>query len=177
MTGTLRMQDYLARSTRSLLTSTARAIEDLTADELHFRPCERCNSIGFDAWHIARTADNLIFFAFEREQPVWLQQGLDQAWGLPKAAQGTGMAPEEAFALRFPEAKLLAKYANDVAAAIVPRIEQMSAEYFLTTTAIRPQGELPRYQIIGQVIVNHGNNHYGQINMALTALGKPGLGI
>jgi uncharacterized damage-inducible protein DinB len=42
---------------------------------------------------------------------------------------------------------------------------------------IKPQGELPRYQIIGQVIVNHGNNHIGQINLALTLLGKPGLGI
>jgi uncharacterized damage-inducible protein DinB len=177
MTDTLSMQDYLARYTRSLLTGTARAIEDLTDDELHFRPGERCNSIGFDAWHIARTADNLVYFAFEREQPVWLQQGLDQAWGLPKSAQGTGMAPEEAYALRFPSAKLLAGYANDVAAAIVPRIEQMSDDYLLTPTAIRPQGELPRYQIIGQVIINHGNNHYGQINMALTILGKPGLGI
>ena len=57
---------------------------------------------------------------------MWLQQGLDAAWGLPKAAQGTGMTPEEAFALRFPKAELLAKYATDVADTIVPRIEQMS---------------------------------------------------
>jgi len=96
---------------------------------------------------------------------------------MPKSAQDTGMAPQEAYALRYPEATLLAGYANDVAAAIVPRIEQMSDDYLLATTTIRPQGELPRYQIIGQVIVNHGNNHYGQINLALTALGKPGLGI
>jgi uncharacterized damage-inducible protein DinB len=177
MNDTLRLQDYLARSTRTLLTQTARAIADLTTEELHFRPCGHCNSIGFDAWHIARTADNLIFFAFEREQPVWLQQSLDQAWSLPKAAQGTGMAADEAYALRFPEAKLLAQYVTDVAEAIVPRIEAMTDAYLLTTTSIRPQGELARYQIIGQVIVNHGNNHYGQINLALTAQDKPGLGI
>lgn len=177
MADSLRIQDYLARYTRSLLTGTARAISDLNEDELHFRHGERSNSIGFDAWHIARTADNLVHFAFEREQPVWLQQGLDAAWGLPKAAQGTGMTPEEAFALRFPKAELLAKYATDVADTIVPRIEQMSDDYLLSTINIRPNGELPRYQIIGQVIINHGNNHFGMINMAVTALGKPGLGV
>ncbi|MEE8421678.1 MAG: DinB family protein [Dehalococcoidia bacterium] len=177
MAETIKVQDYLGGYVRGALTQTARAIQDLTQEELHFRPGENCNSIGFDAWHIARTADNLIHFAFEREQPVWLQQGLDEAWGLPKVDQGTGMAPEDAYALRFPEPSTLAGYCNDVADAIVPRIEQMTDEYLMTPTMIRPQGELPRYQIIGQVIVNHGNNHIGQLNLALTLLGKPGLGI
>jgi uncharacterized damage-inducible protein DinB len=177
MADVLRLQDYLAFYTTRLLTTTASAIQDLSEEELHFRPGAPCNSIGFDAWHITRTADNLVHFAFEREQPVWLQQGLDQAWGLPKAAQGTGMAPDEAFALRFPDATLLAKYATDVAAAIAPRIQAMSDAYLLSATTIRPQGELAKYDIIGQVILSHGNNHYGQINMALTILGKPGLGV
>jgi uncharacterized damage-inducible protein DinB len=177
MADSIRAQDYLADYTRGVLAQTARAVEDLNEDEVHFRPGEHCNSIGFDAWHIARTADNLIHFAFERDQPVWLQQGLDAAWGLPKADQGTGMSPEDAYALRFPSGELLAKYANDVAAAIVPRIEAMSDEYLATSTMIRPQGELPRYQIIGQVIINHGNNHIGQLNLERTLLGKPGLGI
>lgn len=173
----IRAQEYLANYTRALLRQTARAVEDLDEEDVHFRPGEHCNSIGFDAWHIARTADNLVFFAFEREQPVWLQQGLDQAWNLPKADQGTGMAPEDAYALRFPSGELLAKYAEDVAEAIVPRIEAMSDEYLRMTTTIRPQGELARYEIIGQVVINHGNNHIGQLNLARTILGKPGLGI
>ena len=42
--------------------------------------------------------------------PVWLQQGLNEAWDLPKADQGTQMSPEVARALRFPEADKLAKY-------------------------------------------------------------------
>jgi uncharacterized damage-inducible protein DinB len=173
----LRLSDYLAEHTRGVLNQTARAVEDLTEEEVHFRPGENCNSIAFDAWHIARTADNLVHFAFEREQPVWLQQDLAEAWDLPKVDQGTGMAPEDAYALRFPEGSALAKYARDVADAIVPRIEAMSDDYLTTTTMIRPQGELPRHGIIGQVIINHGNNHVGQMNLALTLLGKPGLGI
>jgi uncharacterized damage-inducible protein DinB len=177
MAGTIRIQDYLGGYVQGVINQTTRGLRDLDQEELHFRPGENCNSIAFDAWHIARTADNLVHFAFEREKPVWLQQGLDEKWGLPKVDQGTGMTPADAYALRFPEPSALIGYCNDVAAAIVPKIEQMSDEYLLTPTVIKPQGELPRYQIIGQVIVNHGNNHIGQINLALTLLGKPGLGI
>jgi hypothetical protein len=168
--------EFLAKYTQRLLATTAKSIEDLTPDELHFQAHKDMNSIGFDAWHIARTADNLVHFAFEREQPVWLQQGLDKAWDLPKADQGTGMDGAVAHALRFPEAKLLAQYARDVASAIVPRMEKMSPEYLATTTVIKPQGEMARLDVINQVIVVHGNNHLGQISLARTLVGKPGLG-
>ena len=176
MSDSINMSAHLAEFTRRLLNGTARAIEDLTVDELHFRPHDDTNSIGFDAWHIARTADNLIHFAFERDQPVWLQQGLHEAWKLPKVDQGTGMDPAEAHDLRFPEAGLLGGYVGDVSEAIVPRIEAMDDEYLQTLTKIRPQGELPRLDIIGQVIIAHGNNHLGQINLARTLQGKEGLG-
>lgn len=170
------LAEYLAMFTDRLLKMTARSIEDLNDEQIHFRAHANMNSVGFEAWHIARTADNLIHFAFERQQPVWLQQGLNDAWNLPKADQGTGMTPEDAYALRFPEAGKLARYARDVAAVIVPRIAAMSDAYLATTTTIRPQGELPRAEIIGQVIVAHGHDHIGQINLARTLQGKPGLG-
>ena len=66
------------------------AIDGLTDDELHFRAHENCNSIGFEAWHVFRTAGDIVHFVFEREQPVWLQQGLHEQWELPKVAQDTG---------------------------------------------------------------------------------------
>jgi len=170
------MAAFLAKYTQRLLNTTARAIEDLSLEELHYQPHAEMNSIGFEAWHVARTADNLVHFAFERQQPVWLQQGLDKAWNLPKADQGTGMEGDIAHQLRFPEAGLLAQYARDVAAAVVPRIEAMSDEYLATTTTIKPQGEMTRADIIAQVIVIHGNNHLGQVNLSRTLQGKSGLG-
>ena len=80
-------------------------------------PTQKQIRSGFEAWHIARTGDNLVHFAFEREQPVWLQQGLDKAWKLSKADQGTGMEGEAAHQRKFLEAKLLTQYCRDVAAA------------------------------------------------------------
>lgn len=176
MTERLALQPYLARYTRSLLTTTVEAVRDLARDDLHFRPGDDCNSIGFEAWHVARTADNLIHFAFERERPVWLQRGLDEAWDLPRVDQGTGMAPDEAHALRFPEPAELVTYFEAVRDAIGPRIEAMSDDYLAGKITIRPNGEMTRADIIGQVIIAHGNNHLGMISTARTLLGKPGLG-
>ena len=167
----------LSGLTGRVLEDAAAAIGDLSLEELHVRPGAACNSIGFDVWHLVRTADNLIFFAFERERPVWLQQGLDAAWGLPKADQGTGMAAAEAQALRFPGAEALAGYCRDVASAVRPRIASMSDASLGETTRIKPQGEMARGAIIGQVIVAHGSAHLGQVNLARTLLGRPGLGI
>ena len=101
-------QQYLVLFARRVLDGMADAIEALDHDELHFRPSELSNSIGWEAWHLFRTADNIIHFAFERERPIWLQQGLDEAWGLPRVEQGTGMDPDEAHGLVFPQARLLA---------------------------------------------------------------------
>jgi uncharacterized damage-inducible protein DinB len=177
MTDDLGLQHYQAHYVAALLEGTARSIENLTEEQLHFRPPGPSNSIGFDAWHIARTADNLIHFAFAREIPVWLQQGLNDAWNLPKTDQGTGMTPEEAYALRFPAAELLAKYARDVSTAICHRIEDFTDDYISERIDIKPNGNLARWEIIGQVIINHGNNHYGMINAGLTQAGLPGLGV
>lgn len=176
MSGSVNLGEFLAKYTQRLLSTTAKSIEDLSPEELHYQANAEMNSIGFDAWHIARTADNLVHFAFEREQPVWLQQGLNEAWDLPKADQGTGMDSAVAHALRFPDAKLLAQYCRDVSSAIVPRMEKMSPEYLATATVIKPQGEMARLDVINQVIVVHGNNHLGQISLARTLQGKPGLG-
>ena len=172
----LRASEHLALLTRRLLDSTARAIEDLTSEELHFRVHENTNSIGFEAWHIARTVDNLIHFAFDREQPVWLKQKLDQAWNLPRVDQGTGMDTAIAHTIHFPEPAVLAAYVRDVATAVEPRIEAMDDDYLQALTTIRPNGELQRIHIIGQVIISHGNNHLGQMNLARTLQGREGLG-
>ena len=172
------VQQFLAHYLGEALVGAAgivAAIADLDDRELHFRPTEDANAIGFDAWHIFRTVDNIIHFAFERERPIWLVQGLAEAWGLPRNAQGTGMSAEEARALRFPAAPLLAQYGRDVAAAVLPRIEAMTDEYLQVKTRIVPFGEITRLVSLGTNMVTHANQHLGQINVCRTLLGKPSL--
>ncbi len=110
-------------------------------------------------------------------EDLTLDEFLDEKWGLPKVDQGTGMDPEVAHALRFPEAERLAQYGRDVRDAVLSRVEAMSDEYLQTLNRVVPWGEITRLEAIGQTIISHGNGHLGQIDLARTMLGKPGLGI
>lgn len=153
-----------------------RSIEDLDVNELNHLPHEQANSIGFDVWHIARTIDNVLFFVFDRETPLWLQRGYNDRFGLPKVAQGTGMTSEEARALRFPEASTFLEYVRELRAACVPRVAAMTEEYLATPTLLKPWGEQSRSEHIGQVLIAHGNSHLGKVSLARTLLGHEDLG-
>ncbi len=166
----------LSEFTSRALRVTAQGMQGLSKDEVHFRikPTENC--VGFEAFHILRTCDNLVHFAFEREQPIWIQQNLHEQWGLPRVDQGTNTPFEEVSTWVFPEGDRLAAYATDIAEAIVPRIAGMSEEYLNSITRIVPHGRLPKWEIIGHLLVSHSNRHLGHISAARTLMGKDGLG-
>jgi hypothetical protein len=166
------LSNLLAR----LLATCGRAIADLTVEEMHDTHGGRANCIAFDVWHVVRTADNVIHFVFEREQPVWLSAGFQEKWDLPRVSQGTGMDPQEAFALRFPEPSEFQRYIQAVSEAIVPKVAAMSDEYLSSLVRIAPWGEIPRMEAISQVLIAHGNGHLGRCDLARALMGKPGLG-
>ncbi len=160
-----------------LLGNCLRSIEDLAKEELNHRPSEQVNSIGFDIWHTVRTIDNVIFFVFDREQPVWLRDGFHERFGLPKVAQGTGMDRSDSHQLVFPEPAEFREYIDAVRSAVIPRIEGMSVEQLAETVELRPWGERPKMEHIGQVLIAHGNGHIGRASMARSLLGNDDLGI
>jgi hypothetical protein len=174
------LAEQLSRMAGSTLDATVRAIEDLTLDELHALPFPTATTIGVQAWHIFRTTDNLVHFAFFRDPTVWLTQNLHEAWGMPRNEQGTGMPLEEAQDMRFPSVAALADYGRAVRAAVVPRIEAMDDEFLLGATPARVMGQVTerrRSDTIGGVIVTHLNQHLGQILVLRQLLGKPGVGV
>ncbi|MCS7293857.1 MAG: DinB family protein [Chloroflexota bacterium] len=164
-----------SRLVERLLDYCEMGLAGLSPEELNDTHGGRTNSIGFDIWHVVRMADNIIHFAFEREQPVWLRGGFDVRWGLPRVNQGTGMPPEEAYALRFPPAEEFAEYVRAVKEAIVPRIAGMSDEELAAPVRIWPWGVVPRMEAIGHGLIGHGNGHLGRVCLARTLMGKSGL--
>lgn len=153
-----------------------RTIEDLTLDEINRLPHPTANSVGFDIWHAVRTIDNIVFFVFDREQPVWLTGGFDVRFGLPRVQQGTGMDRDEAHALRFPAPGEFLEYVRGVREACVPRVTAMTDAYLAESVLLRPWGERPRLQHMGQLMVVHAMGHIGQASLARTLLGRSDLG-
>ena len=171
------LSEQLALHVGRLLQNCRRSVEDLTVEELNHQPGPTAHSIGFDIWHVVRTADNVLFFVFDREQPVWLRGGFEERFNLPKVAQGTGMTDEEARALRFPEPAEFCEYIDGVKAAAVEKLGAMSEAQLAEVTKLNPWGERSKGEHVLQVLVAHGNGHLGRTSLARSLLGKHDLGI
>ncbi len=170
--GSYTMQRFASHFVGRVLGALVDSVADLTDEELHALPPGAPNTVGFIAWHVFRSADNVVLFAFERERTVWMRQGLHQAWELPRIEQGTGMDAEAAAAVRFPGAAALAGYGRAVRDEILPRIEAMSDDYLVGVARVVPWGEVPRLEAIGQTIIVHGSEHLGEIAAVRRLLGR-----
>ena len=93
----------------------ADAIREVSEEQMNWLPPGKALSIGFNAWHIVRTHDNIVNFVFQRKQPIWVDRGYFERFHLPKVDQGTGMGFDDARALRISDAALLREYAAEVA--------------------------------------------------------------
>lgn len=171
------LAEQLALHLDRLLENCRRSVEDLTIEELNRQPSERAHSIGFDVWHVVRTVDNVVFFVFHRERPVWLRDGYVERFGLPKVAQGTGMTDEEARALRFPAPAEFIEYIEAVREAAVARLGAMTTDGLAEVTTVNPWGERSKAEHALQVLIAHGNGHIGRCSLARALLGKDDLGI
>jgi len=170
-------KEYLRHFVALLHEQWERALSDLSEEQLYFRPGDHANHIAFTAWHWVRTEDNVVQFALQRQQTVWLLNQLDEHWGLPRLAQGTGMPPEEAHALRLPSVADFLEYAQKVWSSTDRYLDHANAEELSRITKVVPFGEIAVAQALGQTIVAHGNQHLGEIWLIRELQGLTGLGV
>ena len=169
--------ELLTHFLETLHAAYAQCVGELTDEQLHWRHSEDTVSIAFHMWHYARTKDNIInFVCQERKRPVWLRQGLDEAWGLPRVDQGTDMANVEALALRVPGVEALLQYANDVHADVLPYVRDSGDAELASTVRVVQFGHLAKSQQIMQTCIAHGNTHLGSVitMRALMGISSPG---
>jgi len=171
------IQAYLQHFIGTLHRDYRRALADLTEEQFCFRPTTNTNHIAFTAWHWVRTEDNVIQFVLQRQPTVWVERGLDTAWALPKAAQGTGMPAEEAYAMRLPSAQEFLAYAEGVWASTDRYLATVTDEELARVTKVNPFGEIPVLQAIGQTLIAHGNQHLGEIWLTREIRGLRGIGM
>jgi hypothetical protein len=115
---------------------------DLTDEQLNWKPKNYSTSIGFHLWHLARESDYLkaaILYhnpqfipEFGDGKQVWEKEGLAQKWGFPEGLHetvGTGLSDEAAANLPIPKKDELLGYLRSSYEAIEQFIEQLDACY------------------------------------------------
>lgn len=158
-----------------------KGVEDLTPEQWHTVPAgnPRANTIAFEMWHYARTEDNVVRFILQGRRPtVWMEGGWSERLGLPPVAQGTGMSPEEAQAMRIADLGAFKRYVQDVWASTRDYLSNPDASVFDQPVLVKPLGEMPAIRALGQVCMTHGFTHLGELEVCRTLLGlKPAIGI
>jgi len=166
-------RDILIDGTSQLREWLDDALKGLSADQLNYLPDGRTVSIGFNAWHVYRTADNIVNFVMKREQPIWIRTGLVEKMGLPKVDQGTGMALDDARAIKINDGPLLLEYGNSVMGEVLDYLKDVPYSTLEEIQMIKPLGEMPKWRVFRQVVMTHGFMHLGEINALRGQLGLP----
>lgn len=157
------------------------ATKDLTPEQWHAIPADNpaANHIAFEMWHYARTEDNIVRFILQNRRPtVWMEGKWADRLALPPVAQGTGMSPADAQALRINDLAAFRQYVDAVYASTSEWLSNPDESTFDAPVTVKPLGEMPAIRALGQVCMTHGFTHLGEIELIRTLLGlKPAIGV
>lgn len=147
------------------------AIKDLEPGQVNFLPAGKTTSIGFNAWHVMRTTDNITNFVFKKQPPIWLAKGYVERMNLPKVDQGTGMGLEDARAITINDLSLLREYGMEVGKDCIEYLKNVDPATLNEVQMVKPLGEMPRWRVFRQVVMTHGFMHLGEVNAIKGQLG------
>jgi len=153
------------------------AVKDLTAEQLHWRANDKGLPASFILWHYVRTEDNIIQFVLQRKPTVWLEGGLHEKFGLPANAQGTGMSLDDAQNLRLEPKEAFYDYMQAVWKATDDFLASADDTSLEQMTTVKPLGEMPVQNAIGNMCLTHGFTHLGEIAHLRGLMGLRGMAV
>jgi len=116
--------------------------DELTDEQLNWKPENYSTSIGFHLWHLARESDYLkaailqyypgLELGIADEHEIWATENLAQKWGFPIEAHetvGTGLSDEVAASLPIPPKVELLAYLRNSYETLEKFIELLDTKY------------------------------------------------
>jgi len=155
--------DFIRSSLKQMHNTYDDAIADLTPDQMRWRANDNGHPISFILWHYVRTEDNIIQFVLQRKPTVWLEESWDQKFNLHRTAQGTGMSLADAQGLRLEPKEDFQTYMKAVWNATDAYLASADDDFLQQKTTVKPLGEMPILNAIGNMCLTHGFTHIGEI--------------
>ena len=155
--------DYFRSAMKSAHKSLLDVIEDLTDEQLHFRPLDQGNHIAFIIWHYVRTEDMVLNFLLQKKKPVWNEEGWDEKLGMDPRAQGTGMTDEQAAAIKIQDKSAFLKYVENTFSSSEAYLDGLKDEDLDQVHELAVMGKRSLYEVVGGTILQHSANHIGEI--------------
>lgn len=151
--------------------------EELTDEQLNWKPEGYSTSIGFHLWHLARESDYLrsailkhypgLGLDIKGDLEIWISEGLAQKWKFPVEAHetvGTGLSDETAASLPIPKKDELLAYLQRSYEALEDFIEEIDSvfpNYESMEQKLKKNIEMIRYNLL--VFLTHDCRHLGMM--------------
>lgn len=153
---------FFANSIRDLHQALNKPLEELTPEQLHFRPENKGNHIAFTMWHYTRTEDNIVS-ALQQRDSVWLSQTWHTRLGLPEKAQGSGMSQDEAANIHLSSIGEFKEYVFQVWKNTDDYLAALQDSDLEKVITLGRMGERTVINLLGNVLLTHGYTHVGEI--------------
>jgi hypothetical protein len=167
------LQDFLEDALVSVWGNLHRAVDDLTHEQLLWKPPPHPNHPGYLLWHVGRVEDNFIQRFIQFGDEVWWAKGWQERFGYETRGIGTGFTREQVEEVPIPDLSLLWGYLDDVREHTLSYLEGLD----WNTLELKPREErFPQWSIqtILRQLVAHSNQHLGEINYLRGLMGLPG---
>lgn len=109
------------------------ALDDLTTEEVEWRPSDEANSIGFNLWHLIRVEDSWVSGFAQGMPDLFERNGWDRKWNQVDAGNGWGYGKEELAAFATPAIKELWQYGREVRTQTLEYMAGLRAEQLSET--------------------------------------------
>lgn len=120
------IEDALSREQQLL----AEVVQDLTPEELAWRPGPEANTMGWTLWHMLRVEDMWVQFFTQGQLELWERDGWHQKFGLPTRDNGFGHTAEQVAAFPALDLATLLQYGEAVRAGTLEYLRNLGPQDF-----------------------------------------------
>jgi hypothetical protein len=140
----------------------SRVLDGLTRQEITWRPCSGCNSIGLIVYHVARFEDMLIQARIQAKTQIWEMDKWYQKMNLPMEDAGSHYTIEQVNAFIVPELAVINNYADAVREGTLEYLKNMQPSE-LNRNITTWRGSLPLSGVLA-MLIGHTFQHTGEIS-------------
>jgi hypothetical protein len=157
----MELKDYIKSELENAKRGTARVLNTLTQQELHWRPACGCNSMGLILFHIARAEDSLVQATLQGKPQLWESGKWYQKLNMAEGEAGSHYTVDQVNSFAVPDLKDLQAYYDAVRAKTLEYLAVLPPADFERKIKL-PFGE---FNVAGvfSIVASHTSQHTGEM--------------
>jgi hypothetical protein len=157
------LKEYINIELVNIERNVKRVLNNLTQDELMWRPACGCNSIGLILFHITRSEDSLIHSCFKEKSQVWETGKWFKKLNMAENETGSRYTIEQVNTFQMPNLEDNLVYYTAVRAQTLEYLNSMDNAGFDRKFTMPYWGEIP-IAMLFFIVVMHTSEHIGEIS-------------